>query len=146
MVTAKMPTLAIPVRASFIIDFPLDNERGGPATPMSATIERKPTNLAPTASADSITCGFSSFFTSFAGSNFVDEKISTMSMKQDGGKIIPRKTTNDLIRTLSFMRAEQKQRRTMFFSLIIRATEWWPGRLIGLLLPKLTRCRLISPH
>jgi hypothetical protein len=25
-----MPTLAIPVRASFIIDFPLDNERGGP--------------------------------------------------------------------------------------------------------------------
>jgi hypothetical protein len=39
-----MPTLAIPVRASFIIDFPLDNER----TPMSATIERKPTNLAPT--------------------------------------------------------------------------------------------------
>jgi hypothetical protein len=46
-----MPTLAIPVRARFIIDFLLDNERGDPATPMSATIEREPTNLAPTAPA-----------------------------------------------------------------------------------------------
>jgi hypothetical protein len=34
-----MPTVAIPVRARFIIDFPLDNVREGPATPMSATIE-----------------------------------------------------------------------------------------------------------
>jgi len=34
-----MPTVAIPVRALFIIDFPLDDVREGPVTPMSATIE-----------------------------------------------------------------------------------------------------------
>src|SRR5262249_41193961 len=65
---------------------------------------------------------------------------TSRSVKQLGGKIIPRKTTNGLIAITVFYEGSAGTRRIMLFRSIIGATERWSGQLFGL--PQsLTRCR-----